>query len=178
MEWQNDPNSLVTTKKTSLIFDKISEKERKQEMGSVKFARNSLFDYEKNPELAQSNFESNGQIKKRYLSLFENLSDMSIISKDTYVNVVIAHASMIEFFFLLTDNARERANYCSINIYQNQICEDRYNFGQYSCRNTILEKNYYAYQAKNRWAQNKASKDAGISGFFNKIFCGFCGSGS
>ena len=94
-------------------------------------------------------------------------------TKDKFVYVVITHATMIEFFHLLTENVREKTNYCSINIYQNELCEDRYNFNQLSCRKSVLEKNYYGYQAKKQWEESQKKKVAGVTGFFNKVFCSF-----
>ena len=39
---------------------------------------------------------------------------------------------------------------------------------------SVLEKNYYAYQAKRHWEEKQKQKESGVSGFFNKIFCNFC----
>ena len=99
IEWQNDPNNMIKNTFTPLKYDRISDKEKKQEIGKFDFKRNEIFDYEKSPEIELKSYESNGIIKKRYLTAYEYLSDLSIKDRDKYVYIVIGHATMIEFFF-------------------------------------------------------------------------------
>lgn len=81
---------------------------------------------------------------------------------------------MIEWFATLTDNFKEKANYCSINIVQNEWFEDTYNFNQLSCQKSLLEKNYYAYRAKKWIEENNMEGGSVLTRMFNKVFCSFC----
>ena len=75
IEWQNDANNMIKNKKGQLIIDQVNDKELKKNFGKIKYQRNKLFNYKKKQELNLKSYECNGIIKKRYMSVFDNLSD-------------------------------------------------------------------------------------------------------
>ena len=78
-------------------------------------------DYKNNRRLKKRLFEDKVNIKERYDSLIKNLIDLSYKDQTSYIYVIVGHATCIEYFSQVADDTQQRADYCSINIFVNQV---------------------------------------------------------
>ena len=121
MEWQNDPNNMMSEKELKLIFNNVNEDSKQKHLGNYYFEQNKLLDYQNNRRLKKKLFEDKFCVKERYDDLIKNLIELSYKDQDSYIYIIVGHATCIEYFSQVADDIRQRADYCSINIFLNQV---------------------------------------------------------
>lgn len=118
-EWQNDPNYMLKERKPKLIFDHLKTLSKVKHIGDYEFKKNTLFDYSQSKYHNKNRFENRNSIRLRFIQVLNDLTELSIRDKDSYVYIIVSHATLIEFCSLMCDNVQQKADYCSINIFVN-----------------------------------------------------------
>jgi hypothetical protein len=101
--------------------------------------------------------------------------------KQSYVYILVTHATLIEFCSLKCENTRQKSDCCAINVFENQVFGGKDGKGEISggnCGNfavgnktVCLMKNYMAYQNFKQW--ERATEVKTDKGWLGRVWSGF-----
>ena len=97
IEWAKDFNHMIGETYTKLICDRKKSDNMDKMTENQIFQRNQIFNYEEFICLNRSCYESDKQIRNRYLAICENVDRLAIENKSKTIYICVVHSTMTEW---------------------------------------------------------------------------------